>query len=256
MQSILVGLGKGGRTLTDDSGTPWPLAAASSSLPLVLVEMRDQPVDQIAGAGMRDVAHDRRDVDDAYRPSARPACSRRNTPASCWRSVTRWVRRCNCGSCCRPPLRGAPCRWCPRPGPPRRQRSCGLAVARGDLHAGVEIDDVLPPRRRVPVEVVSRRDLAEDDPARRQAFRQFAAARLLDPFDLDVPEVRLAARHRCRGCVSASGVSPSRLASRRHTSGGAEPGASPLDYAPRRCCPTMLVAAPARNQPPRGARPA
>ena len=40
----------------------------------------------------------------------------------------------------------------------------GLTVARGDLHAGVEIDDVLPARRGVPVEVVGGLDLAEDDP--------------------------------------------------------------------------------------------
>jgi hypothetical protein len=34
--------------------------------------------------------------------------------------------------------------------------------------------------------------LAEDDAGRRQALRQFAAAALFDPFDLDVAEVRLA----------------------------------------------------------------
>src|SRR2546426_9558673 len=38
-----------------------------------------------------------------------------------------------------------------------------LAVTRGDLHARVEIDDVLPPRGRMPVEVVVGRHLAEDD---------------------------------------------------------------------------------------------
>src|SRR3989442_14139125 len=47
-----------------------------------------------------------------------------------------------------------------------------LAVARGDLDAGVEIDDVLPPRRGVPVEIVVRRDLAEDDARGRQPRRQ------------------------------------------------------------------------------------
>ena len=50
-----------------------------------------------------------------------------------------------------------------------------FAVARRDLHTGVEIDDVLPPWCRVPVEVVSRRDFAEDDPGRRQAFRKLSA---------------------------------------------------------------------------------
>src|SRR5262249_56163054 len=53
---------------------------------------------------------------------------------------------------------------------------------------------VLPPRRRMPIEVVARRNLAENDAGRRQTPRQLAAARLLDPFDLDVPEMRLAAR--------------------------------------------------------------
>ena len=39
-----------------------------------------------------------------------------------------------------------------------------FAVARGDLHAGIEVDDVLAPRRRVPVEVVVGPRLVEDDP--------------------------------------------------------------------------------------------
>src|ERR1700720_61899 len=69
-----------------------------------------------------------------------------------------------------------------------------LAIARGDLHTSVEIDDVLPPWCRVPVEVVSRRDFAEDDPGRQQALRKLSAACFLGPFDLDVPEMRLAAR--------------------------------------------------------------
>src|SRR5713101_2779316 len=69
-----------------------------------------------------------------------------------------------------------------------------LAVAGGDLHAGVEIDDVLPPRRRMPIEVIGRRDFAEDDAGRRQALGELASARLLGPFDLDVPEMGLAAR--------------------------------------------------------------
>ena len=51
----------------------------------------------------------------------------------------------------------------------------GSAVAGGDLHAGVEVDDVLAARRRVPVEVVIRLDLAEDDPGRWQALRQLPA---------------------------------------------------------------------------------
>src|SRR5229473_5424201 len=69
-----------------------------------------------------------------------------------------------------------------------------FAVAGGDLDASIEIDDVLPARRRVPVEVIGRLHLAEDDAGRRQPLRQFAGAALLDPFDLDVAEMRLAAR--------------------------------------------------------------
>src|SRR3954451_12727909 len=67
-----------------------------------------------------------------------------------------------------------------------------LAVARGDLHAGVEIDDVLPARRRVPVQIIVRLHLAEDDAGRRQPLRQFAGPAFLGPFDLDVAEMRLA----------------------------------------------------------------
>src|SRR5215469_12389786 len=68
----------------------------------------------------------------------------------------------------------------------------GLAVARGDLHAGIEVDDVLPARRGVPVEIVGRLHLAEDDAGRRQPLRQFAGRAFLDPVDLDVAEMRLA----------------------------------------------------------------
>jgi hypothetical protein len=68
-----------------------------------------------------------------------------------------------------------------------------LAVARGDLHAGVEVDDVLPARRVVPVEIVARLHLAEDDAGRGQALRHLAGRPFLDPFDLDVAEMRLAA---------------------------------------------------------------
>src|SRR5215208_4152976 len=44
----------------------------------------------------------------------------------------------------------------------------GFAVARGDLYPGVEVDDVLPARRGVPVEVVIGLHLAEDDAGRGQ----------------------------------------------------------------------------------------
>src|SRR5437588_288734 len=67
-----------------------------------------------------------------------------------------------------------------------------VAVARGDLHPRVEVNDVLPARRRVPVEIVIGLHLAEDDASRGQPLRQFAGAALFDPFDVDVAEMRLA----------------------------------------------------------------
>src|SRR6266436_6352895 len=69
-----------------------------------------------------------------------------------------------------------------------------FAVARGDLDAGVEVDDVLATGCGMPVEIVGRRNLAEDDAGRRQALGELARARLLDPFDLDIAEMRLTAR--------------------------------------------------------------
>src|SRR5438105_94112 len=69
-----------------------------------------------------------------------------------------------------------------------------FAVACRDLHAAVEIDDILPARRRVPVEIIVSGSLAKDDAGRRQPLRELAAAPFLDPRDLDVAEVGLAAR--------------------------------------------------------------
>src|ERR1700736_3404021 len=68
-----------------------------------------------------------------------------------------------------------------------------LAVAGGDFDPGVEIDDVLPARCGVPVDVVLGLGLAKDDAGGRQALGQFAVAPLLDPFHFDVAEMRLAA---------------------------------------------------------------
>src|SRR5580700_9642285 len=75
-----------------------------------------------------------------------------------------------------------------------RLDEAAFAVARGDLHPGVEVDDVLPARRRVPVDVVLGLGLAKDDAGRRQLLRHLAAAPLLDPVDLDVAEMRFAVR--------------------------------------------------------------
>src|SRR5438270_232956 len=67
-----------------------------------------------------------------------------------------------------------------------------FAVARGDLHPCVEVDDVLPPRGRMPIDIVLGLGLAKDDTGRRQLSRQFAAPPLLGPFDLNIAEMRLA----------------------------------------------------------------
>src|SRR5438874_13618874 len=68
-----------------------------------------------------------------------------------------------------------------------------LTVAGGYLHPGVEIDDVLPARCRVPVDVMLSLRLAKDDPGGRPALGKLAASPLLDPLDFDVAEMRLAA---------------------------------------------------------------
>src|SRR5262245_52075100 len=67
-----------------------------------------------------------------------------------------------------------------------------FAVARRDLHPAVEVDDVLPARGRMPVEIIVAAGLAENDAGRGKPLRHQAAAPLLDPFDLDVAEVRVA----------------------------------------------------------------
>ena len=68
----------------------------------------------------------------------------------------------------------------------------GFAVAGGQLDPGVEVDDVLPARRRVPRAVVFGLGLAEDDPVALLAGGGFAFRPLLRPIDLDVPPVRFA----------------------------------------------------------------
>src|ERR1700761_668774 len=67
-----------------------------------------------------------------------------------------------------------------------------LAVACGDLHPGVEVDDVLPARRRMPIQVIAAGGFAENDPGGGQPGGQLAAVAFLDPFDLDVAPMGLA----------------------------------------------------------------
>src|SRR5262245_13563672 len=69
-----------------------------------------------------------------------------------------------------------------------------LTVARSELHAGIEVHDVLTARREMPVEVILGHGLAENDSVGGQPFRELAAAPLFGPFDLDVAEVRLTIR--------------------------------------------------------------
>src|SRR5215471_2022507 len=64
-----------------------------------------------------------------------------------------------------------------------------FAVARRDLDRAVEVDDVLPARRRVPGIVVGAGRLAEDDAGRLEGRRGLAAGAFVLPFDLDVAEV-------------------------------------------------------------------
>src|SRR2546430_8614772 len=69
-----------------------------------------------------------------------------------------------------------------------------LAVAGRDLHAAVEVDDILAARGGVPVEVVVAGRLAEDDAGGLQPLGELAEVPLLDPLHLDVAEVRLPLR--------------------------------------------------------------
>src|SRR5258708_1397403 len=107
-----------------------------------------------------------------------------------------------------------------------------LAIGGGDLYAGVEVEDVLPARRRVPVDIMLGLGLAKDHPGGRQFLRQFAAAALFDPFDLDVAEMRLAVG------ISIEIVDLHRV--------------SPLDW--RRFIPPLVPSAIPRRRPasPRG----
>src|SRR5262245_18079718 len=68
----------------------------------------------------------------------------------------------------------------------------GLALARVDLYARVQVHDVLPSGRRVPVEIAGAGDLAKDDARGRLARRDPAGRRGRLELHLDVLEVRLA----------------------------------------------------------------
>src|SRR5438552_3935904 len=67
-----------------------------------------------------------------------------------------------------------------------------LAVAGRDLHAAVEVDDVLAARGWMPVEIVIPGGLAEDDAGGRQPRRVLAELPFLDPLHLDVAKMRFA----------------------------------------------------------------
>ena len=65
----------------------------------------------------------------------------------------------------------------------------GFAVARGQFHPGIEVDDVLPARGGMPGPVMLGLGLAEDDPGGGQPGRELAGVIFLGPVDLDVPPV-------------------------------------------------------------------
>src|SRR2546428_6102201 len=67
-----------------------------------------------------------------------------------------------------------------------------IAVARGDLNARVEVDDVLAPWRGVPVEIVVGLDLPENDAGGGDPLREPSGPGRLRVLDLDVLEMRLA----------------------------------------------------------------
>src|SRR5438552_3777812 len=69
-----------------------------------------------------------------------------------------------------------------------------LAVAGRDLHAAVEVDDVLAARGGVPIEIVVAGGLAENDAGGLEPLGIFAEFPLLDPLHLDVAEMRFALR--------------------------------------------------------------
>src|ERR1700759_2667838 len=65
-----------------------------------------------------------------------------------------------------------------------------LTVAGGNLHATVQVDDVLPARGRMPAQIIIAAGFAEDDPGGREPGGQFAAVTLLNPGNLDIAPVR------------------------------------------------------------------
>src|SRR5688500_11136200 len=64
-----------------------------------------------------------------------------------------------------------------------------LTVAGGDADAGVQVDDVLPAGRRVPVELVLAGGLTEEDAGGRLPSGALRRALLGLPFDLEVGEM-------------------------------------------------------------------
>src|SRR5690242_385822 len=67
-----------------------------------------------------------------------------------------------------------------------------FAVAGGDERVAVQVRDVLPPRRDMPVEVIRDRHLPKDDAAGGHAPRSRSADGLLGPLHLDIAPVRFA----------------------------------------------------------------
>jgi hypothetical protein len=67
-----------------------------------------------------------------------------------------------------------------------------LAIAGRDLYAVIQVDDVLPPRRRMPVEIIGRRYFPENNAGSRQALGKPARRRRLDILNFLSGKVRFA----------------------------------------------------------------
>src|ERR1035437_3774209 len=108
-----------------------------------------------------------------------------------------------------------------------RADHAAFAVADGDFHGAIEVDDVLPARRGMPGIVVGAGRDAKDDAGSRQALGHLAAGAFLGPFHLDVAEMGLS------GVVDVAVVdahlssSPSILSGKWAGGCGTAPGGGP-----------------------------
>src|SRR5262249_47224986 len=67
-----------------------------------------------------------------------------------------------------------------------------LAIAGGELYAIIEVDDVLPAGRRVPVQVIRRWHFPENNPGSREALGESPGLRGLDILHFRICKMRFA----------------------------------------------------------------